>query len=909
MTLSQYLYAFIIYPIRLIFEFIYSVSYRVFDCGWSIICVSIALSLFCLPLYNAAEAKQKEQLNTEKKLKSGLDRIKKTFSGDERFMMIQTFYKENHYHPLMSLRSSLSLLIEIPFFIAAYTFLANLNSLKGESFYFIRDFGKPDALFTIKGFTVNVLPIAMTLINLISGAIYTKGFNAKERVKLYAMALVFLVLLYNSPSGLVLYWTMNNVFSLGKNIVQSGDNLKRLARHKILLCMLPILAAVAFDIRFLIINPSKAVKLSVFFSTVSVMPLFFVCLHNRKNLKKSLFADLFDGRTSLVLFSCSVLLLAVLTGLMIPANLLASAPVDFFYANSLKSPVYLVYHAFCIAAGIFLLWIPLVYFMLDNAKRNALALLCFFASVFALVNYIFFGKNLGTISPLLKYYAEPVVSKIEGAVNIAVILLFALLFFLLLLRKKRIIYPATVCLASLAFISLFYSFYYLHTVKKAYKDLAASQTNAEEHYSSESQTIKPVLHLSKNDKNVIVIMLDRAIGAYFPYIVEESPELKKELSGFTFYRNTLSYGIVTVFGAPPLFGGYEYTPAKMNERDDVSMIQKHNESLLLMPALFSSNGWNTTVADLPYANYSSNFDPSIFKSVPGVKTLALEGNYTAAYESVSGVRGGNLKTDERNFILYSIMKCAPLFIQKKLYKHGEYWNPEKSTVANTDFLNAYAVLNFLPEMTAFDSDGDTFLVFDNNTTHEFGSLNPPDYTPASPENCQKSTYEKPFPTRQYDSDIAAILRLSEWFQFLKANGVYDNSRIIIVSDHGTDIYDFPSMNFKGTTAEAFNPLLLIKDFNATGDIVFSDEFMTNADVPTEAFKDVIENPVNPFTGNPVDSTAKQGIQEVVFAGHGNHTAYYHKKRNTFDTSKSFWYTVHDNIFDPDNWELVGKGSK
>ena len=31
------------------------------------------------------------------------------------------------------------------------------------------------------------------------------------------MALIFLVLLYSSPAGLVLYWTMNNVFSLVKS--------------------------------------------------------------------------------------------------------------------------------------------------------------------------------------------------------------------------------------------------------------------------------------------------------------------------------------------------------------------------------------------------------------------------------------------------------------------------------------------------------------------------------------------------------------------------------------------------------------------------------------------------------------------------------------------------------------------
>jgi membrane protein insertase Oxa1/YidC/SpoIIIJ len=35
------------------------------------------------------------------------------------------------------------------------------------------------------------------------------------------MALIFLVLLYNSPSGLVLYWTCNNIFSLGKNLASA----------------------------------------------------------------------------------------------------------------------------------------------------------------------------------------------------------------------------------------------------------------------------------------------------------------------------------------------------------------------------------------------------------------------------------------------------------------------------------------------------------------------------------------------------------------------------------------------------------------------------------------------------------------------------------------------------------------
>ena len=79
----------------------------------------------------------------------------------------------------------------------------------------------PDALLTIGGLSINLLPVLMTVINIISSSIYTKGAPLKEKVQLYGMALLFLVLLYDSPSGLVLYWTANNTFSLIKNIIQS----------------------------------------------------------------------------------------------------------------------------------------------------------------------------------------------------------------------------------------------------------------------------------------------------------------------------------------------------------------------------------------------------------------------------------------------------------------------------------------------------------------------------------------------------------------------------------------------------------------------------------------------------------------------------------------------------------------
>jgi len=63
------------------------------------------------------------------------------------------------------------------------------------------------------------MPILMTVINIASALIYTKNLARRDKIQLYAMAALFLVLLYDAASGLVLYWTCNNIFSLGKNIV------------------------------------------------------------------------------------------------------------------------------------------------------------------------------------------------------------------------------------------------------------------------------------------------------------------------------------------------------------------------------------------------------------------------------------------------------------------------------------------------------------------------------------------------------------------------------------------------------------------------------------------------------------------------------------------------------------------
>ncbi|KLI25213.1 hypothetical protein SZ47_06800, partial [Brachyspira hyodysenteriae] len=76
-----------------------------------------------------------------------------------------------------------------------------------------------DALIHIGNISINLLPFLMTLFSLLAGFVYSRKLKFKESLPLYVVSLIFLLLLYNSPSGLLFYWTINCLFSFIKNII------------------------------------------------------------------------------------------------------------------------------------------------------------------------------------------------------------------------------------------------------------------------------------------------------------------------------------------------------------------------------------------------------------------------------------------------------------------------------------------------------------------------------------------------------------------------------------------------------------------------------------------------------------------------------------------------------------------
>ena len=69
-----------------------AISYLISENVWvSIILLSLVMNFLVLPLYMSADRMQDKAKETEAKLRPGILHIKKTFKGDERMMMLQTY--------------------------------------------------------------------------------------------------------------------------------------------------------------------------------------------------------------------------------------------------------------------------------------------------------------------------------------------------------------------------------------------------------------------------------------------------------------------------------------------------------------------------------------------------------------------------------------------------------------------------------------------------------------------------------------------------------------------------------------------------------------------------------------------------------------------------------------------------
>jgi arylsulfatase A-like enzyme len=163
---------------------------------------------------------------------------------------------------------------------------------------------------------------------------------------------------------------------------------------------------------------------------------------------------------------------------------------------------------------------------------------------------------------------------------------------------------------------------------------------------------------------------------------------------------------------------------------------------------------------------------------------------------------------------------------------------------------------------------------------------------------------------RFHMTVATFTLLHQWFAALKAEGAYDNTRVVLVSDHGRGTTDYPGNIVlpNGVRLQSYNPLLMVKDFGdttktratsdspATSDVTVDTTFMTNADAALLAAAGTTSG-VNPFTQKALVPDKDRGI---AIATVGALSTYRHGTHG-YTIGDDQWLRVREDIFDTANW--------
>lgn len=195
--------------------------------GLSIIAITVIFRVAFLPLTLRSMKSMKEMQNKMQDLKPKIDALKEKYKDDKtkQNSEMMKLYSSHGVNPLSSLGGCLPLLIQLPVFIALYDVLLYSIEMRHSPFLWISDLSRPETLFDIPfvGIPFRILPLLMGVSWFISQKMTPTTAAASESMELQMkmmqfMPIIFTVMFWGLPSGLILYWTVSNILSIGQQL-------------------------------------------------------------------------------------------------------------------------------------------------------------------------------------------------------------------------------------------------------------------------------------------------------------------------------------------------------------------------------------------------------------------------------------------------------------------------------------------------------------------------------------------------------------------------------------------------------------------------------------------------------------------------------------------------------------------
>jgi YidC/Oxa1 family membrane protein insertase len=170
--------------------------------GIDIIILSILIKVIFLPLTQISFKSMKEM----QKVQPEMNRLKEQYKNDKARLQqeIMLLYKRRKINPMSG---CLPMVIQIPVFIALYNALQYTIEMRHAPFFFwIKDLAAKDPIY--------ITPLIMGATMVIQQKMTPTAADPTQAKMFLLMPVMFTFLFLNFPSGLVLYWLVNNVLSI-----------------------------------------------------------------------------------------------------------------------------------------------------------------------------------------------------------------------------------------------------------------------------------------------------------------------------------------------------------------------------------------------------------------------------------------------------------------------------------------------------------------------------------------------------------------------------------------------------------------------------------------------------------------------------------------------------------------------
>ena len=180
--------------------------------GFVIILIAIAIKILVYPLTH----KSYESMAKMQQLQPKMAALREKFKNDNQRLSRETMklYKEEGVNPL---GGCLPMLLQMPIFFALYNVFSSTIELRQAPFIFwITDLSQPDVI-DVGGFDLHVLPLLMAGSMFVQQKMTMK--DPKQVFLVYLMPAFMVFIFWSISSGLVLYWTIFNVLSIGQQVL------------------------------------------------------------------------------------------------------------------------------------------------------------------------------------------------------------------------------------------------------------------------------------------------------------------------------------------------------------------------------------------------------------------------------------------------------------------------------------------------------------------------------------------------------------------------------------------------------------------------------------------------------------------------------------------------------------------